>query len=81
MWVKDMRADGRSAIARVSVIAGGSRTTKFVCRNRLGVGRWVKCTKNLAEPGAMFFKACAYDAAAHRMSRSCTAAESIYLAT
>ncbi|MER7608422.1 hypothetical protein [Nocardioides sp. NPDC127503] len=80
VWVKDQRADGRSAIARISVIVGGSRDTKFVCRNKLGVGKWVKCTKNLAEPGTIFFKACAYDAKANRMSTDCTAAQSAALA-
>lgn len=80
VWVKDQRADGRSAIARISVIVGDSKGTKFVCRNQRGSGTWVKCSKNLAEPGVLYFAPCTYDAGAGRMSWDCTAAQSKTLA-
>ncbi len=58
-YVKDLRPDGKSAVAYWVILEADGR--RGACRNSLGAGKWGRCNKNLPEGRPMQLRAGTYD--------------------
>jgi hypothetical protein len=54
VYVRDGEADGDSAIASIQNSSDGSSVTYRSCRNKEGVGTWVRCNFNWSESGTKY---------------------------
>lgn len=61
LYVRDDCADGRSAVAKVTIISGSNTGDAYVCRNSHGNGTWARCDFNWPENVGMSFAAGVYN--------------------
>jgi hypothetical protein len=59
--VRDNCQDGRSAVALVQTLSGPNEGDRRICRNKEGVGTWVRCNWNWAEGEGYEFVAGVYN--------------------
>lgn len=59
-WVKDLKADGRSAVVEWKNTVNG-HLRKGACRNKSGAGTWVRCNKNYYEGSELAIRLCRFE--------------------
>ncbi|WP_433792790.1 hypothetical protein [Actinoplanes sp. CA-252034] len=60
-FIQDTAADGRSAIVLWENYINFNVARFGTCANKLGNGKWGKCTKDYVESSGIYAQACTYD--------------------